>query len=96
LLLTKLTVSNWIKKTVKYAYVNSTDEDRVVTQIRAHDVRGFATSWAFSNSVPLVEVLRAGTWKNHSTFSEYYLKDVSTLKDAMLSLVTLSVAQQRV
>jgi hypothetical protein len=71
---TKLTFSCWIKKTIRLAYLNSSDQDRAVTGIRAHDVRGFAASWAFKNAVPLLDVLRAGTWENHSTFFELLSK----------------------
>jgi integrase len=92
---TKATLSTWIKRTVKLAYRAVPDKD-AVGQIRAHDVRGFATSWAFKNSVPLLDVLRAGTWKSHTTFTSFYLRDLTSIQDGLRSLGTLSVAQQRV
>jgi integrase len=92
----KLTISCWIKKTIRLAYQSSSDEDRAIAGVRAHDVRGFAASWAFTNAVPLLDVLKSGTWRSHSVFSDYYLKDLTTIHDDMLSLGTLSVAQQRV
>jgi hypothetical protein len=94
--ITKNTIFTWIKKVIKWTYESATAEDRRVCNVRAHDIRGFATSWSFKNSVTLLDVLRAGTWKHHSTFSDYYLKDVATIRQGMLSLGTLSVAQQRV
>jgi integrase len=93
---TKATLSTWIKRTVKLAYRHSPGNDNAFGQIRAHDVRGLATSWAFKNSVPLVDVLRAGSWKNHTTFTNFYLKDLTSIQDGLRSLGTLSVAQQRV
>jgi integrase len=94
--ITKATLSAWIKRTVKLAYQLSPDEDRAFAQVRAHDIRGLAASWAFKNSVPLIDVLRAGTWKNHTTFTSFYLKDVTSIQDGLRSLGTLSVAQQRI
>jgi hypothetical protein len=76
--ITKHTVSAWIKRVIKWVYESSTEEERRLGNVRAHDIRGFATSWAFTNSVPLLEVLRAGTWRHHSTFSDFYLKDVGS------------------
>ena len=44
--------------------------------IRAHDVRGVSSSWAFFKGVPLGDITQAACWKNPNTFSECYLKDV--------------------
>jgi hypothetical protein len=94
--ITKNTLSIWLKRSIKWAYESSSKEDRQLCNVRAHDIRGLATSWAFSNVVPLFEVLRASTWCHHSMFSDFYLKEVATHRRGMLSLGTLSVAQQRV
>jgi hypothetical protein len=55
-----------------------------------------ATSWAFKNNVLLLDVMRDGTWKKHTTFTEFYLKDLIAILEGLQSLGTLSVAQQRV
>lgn len=89
----KSTIASWIKKTIKLVYQQASSSDLAVSQIRAHDIRGFSTSWAFRNAVPLLDVLRAGCWKCHSTFSDFYLKDVTTIRDDMRNLGSLSVAQ---
>jgi hypothetical protein len=93
---TSITLSKWITKTVKVCYSISTKEDRAHAQIRAHDIRGLATSWAFKNNVPLLDVMKAGTWKKHTTFTEFYLKDLTSIQEGLRSLGTLSVAQHRV
>jgi hypothetical protein len=85
-----------ITKTVKVCYSLSTKEDRAHAHIRAHDIRGLATSWAFKNNVPLLDVIRAGTWKKHTIFTEFYLKDLTSIQEGLRSLGTLTVAQQRV
>jgi hypothetical protein len=48
---------------------------------------------AFKNNVPLLEVMKAGTWKKHTTFTDFYLKDLTSLQNGLRSLGTLSVAQ---
>jgi hypothetical protein len=94
--ITKATLSSWIKLTVKIAHALIPEEDRAVARIRAHNIRGLATSWAFKNNVPLVNILRAGTWRSHTTFTSLYLKDLTSIQDGLQSLGTLSVAQQRI
>ena len=44
--------------------------------IRAHGVRGVATSWAFHRNAPLSSILESATWSSSSVFSSFYLSDV--------------------
>jgi hypothetical protein len=90
----KQTLSHWVKTVILNAYVNSSNQNKQLAGVRAHDVRAMSASWVFQNSVPLTDVLRAGTWKNHSTFTDFYLRDLATINDNMLSFGTLSVSQQ--
>jgi hypothetical protein len=90
------TLSKWITNTVRICYAHATGGNRALAQIRAHDLRGFATTWAFKNSVPLLEVMKVGTWKKHTTFTDFYLKDLTSLQNGLRSLGTLSVAQHKV
>ena len=43
--------------------------------VRAHDVRGVATSLRALTGVPLAEVIAAGQWSSSLTFARFYLKD---------------------
>jgi hypothetical protein len=94
--ITTSTLSRWIVNTVKIYYTHASDGDCAHAQIRAHDIRGFATTWPFKNNVPLLEVMKAGTWKKHTTFTDFYLKDLTSLQNGLRSLGTLSVAQHKV
>jgi hypothetical protein len=40
--------------------------------------------------------LKAGTWKKHTMFTDFYLKDLTALQNGLRSLGTLSVAQHKV
>ena len=45
--------------------------------VKAHDLRGVATSMAFKLNVSLSDIMKAATWKSPSTFSNLYLKEVA-------------------
>ena len=43
---------------------------------RAHSIRAMATSVAFLRNYSVSAILEAATWKSHSVFSSFYLRDV--------------------
>ena len=45
--------------------------------VKAHDVRGLATSIAFKSNISIANILEAATWKSSSTFAEFYFKDIA-------------------
>ena len=45
--------------------------------MKAHNVMVMAASLAFKGEVSLDQILGAYFWKSHSTFTSFYLKDVS-------------------
>ena len=45
--------------------------------MRAHSIRGMATSSAFLKNFSLPKVLEAATWKSSSVFTSFCLKDVA-------------------
>ena len=74
------TISAWIKGTItdSYKYYNErVPLSKVLSgQVRAHDVRGLAASWAAKGNVSLEQILDACFWKSKNTFISFYLKDV--------------------
>ena len=92
----KSTLAGWIKKTILLAYEVGSSEVQQVHRVKAHEVRGMAASWAYFQQVPMENILKAGTWKNHNTFTSYYLKDLTRIRGQMLTLGSLVVSQQRV
>jgi len=75
--ISKPTISSWIKKTIIMSYDLANDQDLVKANVHSHQVRAIAASQAFYHDVPLEQVLQAGTWRCHNTFSSFYLKDLS-------------------
>lgn len=80
------TVSGWIKKTIVLAYEKSTPEVQQLYRIKAHDVRGMAASWAMVKHASLDSILAACSWKSGTTFTNFYLKDMTRQQGDMLKL----------
>ena len=53
----------------------SSSSSRPRSSVRAHRVRGVASSWAFHRNAPLSAVLEAATWSSASVFTSFYLSD---------------------
>ena len=73
----RATISSWIKQMVILAYQESDLETQKLSRVKAHDVRSMAASLAFKGGVSLEQILGACFWKSHTTFTNFYLKDVS-------------------
>ena len=70
------TITRWIKTVILDAHRLVKDQDLRLAGVKAHQVRAVATSLTFKNA-SLEQVLEMGGWTNHSTFTSYYLKDLS-------------------
>lgn len=71
------TIAGWLKDCVRHTHQHRTD-----LQVSAHQVRRMSASWAFhGGSHSVDEILQAGTWAAHSTFSSFYLADVRLQPD---------------
>ena len=64
----KDTISRWIRDMIR-PHVSQNE------RVRAHDVRGHATSRAWFNGVPLEEIMKAASWKTPTSFVSCYLTD---------------------
>lgn len=90
------TISLWIKTTIRLAYAAAGQDQFQLHRRAAHEVRALATSWAFSHCLSVREVMAAASWRAHSTFSSFYLRDVSLIRDGMLHLGPVVAAQRLV
>ena len=73
--ISKTTVS-WLRKTVSRAYELS-GTALPVPAPRAHETRGIAPSLLFKKNFAVDQVLKAGTWRRHTTFTRHYLRDIA-------------------
>ncbi len=76
----KATISGWAVQLIKDSYTNATESDLRLSSVNAHEVRAIATSLAFQATHSLDHVMATAKWANHSTFTSYYLRDVSGIQ----------------
>ena len=74
--ISKTTVSFWLRKTISRAYELSATALPVPAP-RAHETRGIAPSFFFRRNFAVDQVLKAGTWRRHTTFTRHYLRDIA-------------------
>ena len=74
--ISKTTVSFWLRKTISRAYQLSGTEQPVLAP-RARETRGIAPSLLFKKNFAVDQVLKACTWRRHTTFMRHYLRDIA-------------------
>ena len=72
--ISKTTVSFWLRKTISCAY-ELAGTDLPVPAPWARETRGIAPSLLFKKNFAVDQVLKAGTWRRHTTFTRHYLRD---------------------
>ena len=88
------TISSWIKQTIALAYQLSTDHDFKMVRARPHQLRGLSTSWNYQHSLNLQQILDAASWASHNSFTSFYLREITEIKDELYRLGPLVMAQQ--
>ena len=66
----------WLRKTISRAYELS-GTALPVPAPRARETRGIAPSILFRKNFAVDQVLKAGTWRRHTTFTRHYLRDIA-------------------
>ena len=61
-------------------------KDGAATPLRAHSVRGVATSASFLRNWSISKVLEAATWRSNSVFASFYFRDISYVFEGLRSL----------
>ena len=74
----KNTISAWIREVINKAY--EWHDLKTKGKVRAHSLRAVSTSVNFTYNRSLYQVLKAGSWSKHSTFTRHYLKRFSVKK----------------
>ena len=72
----KTTVSFWLRRTISRAYELS-GTALPVPAPRARETHGIAPSILFRKNFAVDQVLKAGTWCRHTTFTRHYLRDIA-------------------
>ena len=80
------TILGWLKKVIVRAYEKGADEDKQVSGVKAHQVRAVAASWALHCKGSMDDIMAACTWKSPTTFTSFYLKDMTLFRDNLCHL----------
>ena len=84
--LSKNALSFLLKETITEAH-QSLPEDMLQTlKVKAHDIRGIATSLNLSRNHCFSTILEAASWRTPSVFANHYLKDVERREGDVFSL----------
>ena len=90
------TISGWIRKTIKYCYEQSSAAEACLIQARPHDLRAQAASWNAYRNASLDSVMASAQWRHHTTFTSFYLRDMTEVEDDILHLGPIIAAGSRV
>ena len=74
--ISKTTVCFWLWKTISCAYQLSGMEHPVPAP-QARETRGIAPSLLFKKNFAVDQVLKAGIWRRHTTFTRHYLRYIA-------------------
>ena len=92
--ISKNTLSGWIRSLIRYSYEKCPNHVIQLSSAKPHEVRGLAASVAWKVNTPLPEILQAASWAHHNTFTSFYLKDVSVIKEELHALGPFVAAQK--
>lgn len=91
----KNTISAWTVRLIREAYEAATADDLRLYRAHTHEIRAISASLALQANFALDDVLAAATWKNASTFTDYYLRDVEGIQQGLHTLTPCVVAGVR-
>lgn len=84
--LSKAALSFFLRETIKAAHESLPEQDCTAIKVRAHDIRGIATSVLWWKNKAMSTILDAACWKTQSVFANHYLKDVQRSEGDVFSL----------
>jgi integrase len=91
----KNTISSWIKQLLLFCYENPGNQAVQLSGTGCHEIRRVASTLVFRGTQSIEDLLKVGSWKNHSTFTDYYMKDLSLIDGRNLRRIgPISVGQK--
>ena len=75
--LSKNGLSFFLRDVIVSSHRSLSDQYLPLYKVKAHDIRGVATSLNFWKNKSLSSVMQAATWRTASVFARHYLKDLS-------------------
>jgi len=91
----KNTLSGWISQLIRFCYNQPGKKALELSGTRAHEIRAYASTLVSKGTASLEDILQAGNWRKHSTFTLHYLRDISKQEGEHIRLGPI-VAGERV
>ncbi len=88
------TISSWLRTLVKESHYHMSAQTGTLLEVKVHQVRKMAASWALMGGASVDSILTACHWKNHNTFSQFYLQDITWMQGDFMTLEPFVTAQQ--
>ena len=89
----KNTISGWVRNLLCKCYEEPPEGSVPMSNTRTHELRALSASLAFRGNIDLEDIMSSCSWHAHSTFSSFYLRDVSAMQGQLYTLGPLVVAQ---
>ena len=86
------TISSWVKSVVAHAYSVEENSNGPLLHRATHEIRAQAASYALYANVSIEQILKTCRWAQHSTFTHFYLREISGQQNGLLVLPPLMAA----
>jgi hypothetical protein len=86
------TLASWVKQVVRHAYQALGSDEASRLRVGTHELRALGASLAVQANFSMTDVLRNCSWAHPTTFTEFYLRDVSNIRGQLHVLGPLVTA----
>ena len=87
---------NGISYLLREVIVESGASTEEVSTVKAHSIRGIATSSAFFKDSSISSVFDAASWKSNSVFTSFHFKDLHFVYEGLRSLSPFVAAGEQI
>ena len=92
--MSKSAMSYFLKEVIKASHTSVPDSSLSLMRVKAHDVRGVATSMLMWKNCTVPSILRAASWRTRSVFANHYLSEITRESEDVFSLGPIVAAGQ--
>ena len=94
--ITKQSVANWIRRTIKLCYALAGDNPDNLGRASVHEIRALTASIKFERNLSINSILKSCVWKNGNTFTKFYLRDVAVVSQELHKFPPLWMSQSHI
>lgn len=82
----------FLKDTIRRAHEQLQEDMLITLKVKAHEIRGVATSFRFYKNLSVPDLINAAFWRCQSVFASHYLKDIEIMYQNCRALGPVIVA----